>query len=197
MKAAGLGTRKGIPVKVLARGELGESFSARRPVSTMIADAIPATLLLAGTALAIEFILGLAIGVWQAVHRDRRWEAAVTVITLFFYSLPTFWLGLILLLLFGERLHWFPVGGIVDPATHDALSFGSAVLDRLRHLVLPATTLGLIGAAGTRCSLCSDRIMCAPRAPRESVEPPWSGDTRCATPSCHGSRCSGWHFRRC
>jgi peptide/nickel transport system permease protein len=133
----------------LARGELGESFSARRPVSTMIADAIPATLLLAGTALAIEFILGLAIGVWQAVHRDRRWEAAVTVITLFFYSLPTFWLGLILLLLFGERLHWFPVGGIVDPATHDALSFGSAVLDRLRHLVLPATTLGLIGAAGT------------------------------------------------
>lgn len=133
----------------LAHGELGQSFSARRPVRAMIADAVPPTLLLAGTALAVEFILGLAIGVWQAVHRGRHLDTVVTAVTLLFYSLPAFWLGLILLLLFGERLHWFPVGGIVDPATHDSLGFGAALVDSLRHLALPAATLGVIGAAGT------------------------------------------------
>ncbi|MGE5759743.1 MAG: ABC transporter permease, partial [Gemmatimonadota bacterium] len=70
-------------------------------------------------------------------------------LTLFFYSLPTFWLGLVLLLLFGQWLHWLPVGGVTDPALHEALPLAGRVLDRLRHLVLPALTLGLVGAGGT------------------------------------------------
>jgi peptide/nickel transport system permease protein len=133
----------------LAHGELGQSFAARRPVIDMLGDAIPATVLLAGTALFIEFSLGLAIGVVQAVNARRHWDSALTGVTLFFYSLPTFWLGLILLLLFGEWLHWFPVGGIIDPAMHDSFGAIGRLLDRLHHLVLPALTLGLVSAAGT------------------------------------------------
>ena len=133
----------------LAHGELGESFSRRQPVATMIGNALPNTLLLAGAALLLDFTLGIAIGIFQAARVRRRSDAALTHLTLFFYSMPTFWLGLVLLLVFGQWLHWFPVGGIVDPVVHDALPWLGRVVDRLRHLVLPALTLGLIGAGGT------------------------------------------------
>ena len=133
----------------LARGELGESFSQRRPVSQTLADTIPNTLVLAGTALLVNFLLGLALGVFQAARARRPTDVALGNATLVLYSLPTFWLGLALLLVFGQSLHWLPVGGVVDPVVHDSLPFLGRVADRLRHLVLPALTLGLIGAAGT------------------------------------------------
>ncbi len=133
----------------LARGDLGQSFSQRRPVADAIASALPNTLLLTGTALAIDFLLGVVIGVVQAARARRRLDVALTNATLFFYSLPTFWLGLVLLLVFGQWLHWFPVGGVTDPVLHDSMSLGLRLLDRLRHLALPALTLGLVGAAGT------------------------------------------------
>ncbi len=132
----------------LGRGDLGESFSQHRPVALVLEDAIPNTLVLGGTALLIDFLTGLAIGVFQAARARRRSDAALTAVTLFFYSLPIFWLGLVLLLVFGERLHWFPVGGIVDPL-HDSLPPFARAWDRVRHLALPALTLGLVGAAGT------------------------------------------------
>lgn len=133
----------------LARGELGESFSQRRPVAAMLADAIPNTILLTATALAIELLLGLAIGVLQGARAGTRWDAGLTHATLLLYSMPTFWLGLVLLLLFGERLHWLPVGGIVDPVSYSSAGTVAGLVDRLRHLALPALTLGLVGAAGT------------------------------------------------
>jgi ABC-type dipeptide/oligopeptide/nickel transport system permease component len=133
----------------LARGDLGESFSQRRPVADAIAAALPNTLLLTGTALAIDFVLGVVIGVVQAARARRRLDVALTNATLFLYSLPTFWLGLLLLLVFGQWLDWFPVGGVTDPVLHDAMPLGLRLLDRLHHLALPALTLGLVGAAGT------------------------------------------------
>lgn len=133
----------------LLRGEMGQSFSQRRPVAAAIAGALPNTIVLAGAALLIDFLCGIAIGVFQAARARRRSDVALTNLTLFFYSLPTFWLGLVLLLLFGQWLHWLPVGGVTDPALHEALPLGGRVLDRLRHLVLPALTLGLVGAGGT------------------------------------------------
>ena len=133
----------------LARGDLGESFSQRRPVADAIAGALPNTLLLTGSALAIDFLLGVAIGVVQAARARRRIDVALTNVSLFFYSLPTFWLGLLLLLVFGQWLHWFPVGGMTVPVLHDSMPLGLRLLDRLHHLALPALTLGLVGAAGT------------------------------------------------
>lgn len=133
----------------LAHGELGQSFSQRRPVSAMLTAAIPNTILLAGTALAIDFLLGTLIGVLQAVHARRRWDSVLTNVTLIGYSLPTFWLGLVLLLVFGEWLHWFPIGGVVDPVMHNSMGLFARIIDRLHHLMLPALTLGIVGAAGT------------------------------------------------
>ncbi len=136
-------------LRALARGNLGESFSQRRPVADVIATALPNTAVLAGAALLIDFFLGICIGVFQASRARRRSDVALTNATLFLYSLPIFWFGLVLLLVFGQGLHWFPVGGITDPVLYDALSLGGKLVDRLRHLALPALTLGLVGAAGT------------------------------------------------
>jgi peptide/nickel transport system permease protein len=133
----------------VARGDLGESFSQQRPVVLALEDAVPNTLVLAATALAIDLLLGLAIGALQAAYARRRLDTLLTHTTLFVYSLPTFWLGLMLLLVFGQGLHWFPVGGVVDPVLHQALSPAGRLLDRLHHLALPALTLGVVGAAGT------------------------------------------------
>jgi len=96
----------------LARGDLGESFSQQRPVALALEEAIPNTVVLATTALAIDLLLGLAIGAVQAAYARRRLDTLLTHTTLFVYSLPTFWLGLVLLLVFGQGLHWFPVGGV-------------------------------------------------------------------------------------
>ena len=133
----------------VARGDLGESFSQQRPVALALEEAIPNTVVLAATALAIDLLLGLAVGAVQAAYARRRLDTLLTHTTLFVYSLPTFWLGLVLLLVFGQGLHWFPVGGVVDPVLYQALSPAGRLLDRLRHLALPALTLGLVGAAGT------------------------------------------------
>jgi peptide/nickel transport system permease protein len=133
----------------LARGNLGQSFALHRPVADALADALPNTLILTGAALGIELLLGLALGVYQAVHARRLPDVWLGYATLFLNSVPVFWLGLLLLLVFGEWLRWFPVGGIVNPVIHDSLPWAGRVADRLWHLTLPALTLGCVGAAGT------------------------------------------------
>ena len=133
----------------LARGHLGESFALHRPVADALADAIPNTLVLTGVALAIDLLLGLALGVYQAVRARRLPDVGLGYATLFLNSVPTFWLGLLMLLVFGEWLRWFPVGGVVNPVLHDSLPWAGRVADRLWHLTLPALTLGCVGAAGT------------------------------------------------
>jgi peptide/nickel transport system permease protein len=129
------------------RGELGYSFSHRRPVRDVLADALPRTLLLVGLALALSFALGIAVGVLQAERirgpRDR-WLGRVLLLL---YSVPDFWLALLALLLFAYKLPILPPGGIVDPVLHDYLPFGRRLLDRLAHLVLPVITLTLLSTA--------------------------------------------------
>ena len=133
----------------LAHGHLGESFALHRPVADALADAIPNTLVLAGAALALDLLLGLALGVFQAVQARRLPDVGLSYATLFLSSVPTFWLALLLLLVFGEWLHWVPVGGVVDPVVHASLPWAGRLGDRLVHLLLPALTLGMVGAAGT------------------------------------------------
>lgn len=133
----------------LARGDLGESFSQRRPVRAVLADALPWTLLLALAALLIDFLVGLLAGLFQAVRAGRASDRLLTALTLFVYSVPTFWLALLLLLVFGQWLRWLPVGGAVDPVMHATLGPAGKLLDIGRHLLLPALALGLVGAAGT------------------------------------------------
>ncbi len=131
----------------LARGQLGQSFVLHRPVADVLAEALPNTLLLGGTALVASLLLGLAAGAAQAARHRSRTDTALGVVTLVLYSVPVFWLGLVLLLVFGEQLHWLPVSGMTSAASHDGLGAASRVLDVARHLVLPAASLALVQAA--------------------------------------------------
>jgi peptide/nickel transport system permease protein len=129
------------------RGELAYSFSFRRPVRDVIADVLPRTLLLVGLALALSFALGIVVAVLQSERPGGARDRWLGRILLLLYSVPDFWLALVALLIFAYRLPIFPPSGIVDPVMHEYLSPVGRVLDRLRHLVLPVTTLTLLATA--------------------------------------------------
>jgi len=131
----------------LARGELGESFVLHRPVADVLRDALPNTLLLGGTALVVSLLLGVAVGALQAARHRSRTDSVLGAAALVLYSVPVFWLGLLLLLVFGERLHWLPMGGMTTPGGDAGLSWPRHALDVARHLVLPAASLALVQAA--------------------------------------------------
>jgi peptide/nickel transport system permease protein len=135
-------------VSNVLHGRLGYSIALRRPVSEVLAMALPRTLLLCGLALLLSFAIGIGVGLLQAEKprgaRDR-WLGRVLLVL---YSVPDFWLALLALLLFAYRLKWFPVGGITTDVTYDFLSPGGQLLDRLKHLVLPVVTLALLSSAG-------------------------------------------------
>ncbi|MFC0454333.1 ABC transporter permease [Rhodococcus jostii] len=109
-------------------GDLGESYTRHRPVLDLILERLPATALLAVTALAVEMILGASLGLWEALRPTRSWALAATNVALL--SIPPFALGFLLLLAFGYLVPIFPVDG------------GTG----FSHLVLPALTLGVLGA---------------------------------------------------
>jgi peptide/nickel transport system permease protein len=136
-------------LRELARGNLGRSFALHRPVADALAEALPRTVVLALAALLIDFSLGLALGIYQAVRERRFADIALGNVALFINSMPTFWLGLVLLLVFALRLHWFPPGGLSDPVLCPRLGSPYCLLNFLWHLTLPALTLGLVGAAAT------------------------------------------------
>jgi peptide/nickel transport system permease protein len=135
-------------VAAVARGDLGQSFSLRRPVRDALADALPNTLLLMTATLALSFALGVALGVYQALRRGSAGDRALGAVSLLFYSLPDFWLALMAVLIFAYWIPVLPAGGATDPVLYDYLGPLGRVADRLRHLALPAVTLTLLSAAG-------------------------------------------------
>ena len=132
----------------VARGRLGYSHSMHRDVGSVIAGAVPRTLLLMGAALVISFAIGIAVGALQAVRRGSWVDRTTSGLLLLFYSIPDFWLALMALLAFAYWLPVFPAGGMVDQVMHDYMSFGGRVRDVIAHLILPSLTLALLGAAG-------------------------------------------------
>lgn len=134
-------------VASVARGDLGWSFTRAQPVTRAIAGALPHTLLLMGTAIGASLLLGVLLGVAQAVRRGSRFDRVSRAASLGFFSLPDFWLAAILLIVFAKWLPLFPPGGVADPfaASMDAWP---RLLDRLHRLVLPAGTLVLLTTAG-------------------------------------------------
>lgn len=131
----------------MVRGDFGYSFSQRRPVRAALGDAIPNTLLLMGVALATSFLLGIALGAVQAWMRGTLVDKGLGALSLFFYSMPDFWLALVVLLVFSAWLGVFPAGGITDPLMHDYWPFWRRMGDRVMHLALPAATFTLLVSA--------------------------------------------------
>ena len=132
----------------VARGDLGYSFSKHRPVSAAIADALPNTIVLMSCGLIVAFASGIALGVFQAVVRGTFADRATSMASMFFYSMPDFWLALMIMLTFGYWIPIFPIGGVVDQTMYPYLGFWERIADRLHHLVLPVLTLALLAAAG-------------------------------------------------
>lgn len=128
----------------VAQGDLGYSHTLRVPVIRALAAAVPRTLLLMGSALALSFALGIWLGVFEARHRGTPRARAANGASLFVYSLPDFWLALMILLTFAYWIPALPPGGMTDPVMHDYMTPWQAMLDVLRHLVLPLLTLTLI-----------------------------------------------------
>ena len=132
----------------VVRFRLGYSLSMHGYVGSVILDVLPRTLLLMGVALALSFAVGIGLGVLQAWRRNSWVDRALSSVLLVFYSLPDFWLALIVLLVFAYWLPIFPAGGMIDLIMHDYMPLGERILDVLHHLVLPAFTLTLLSAAG-------------------------------------------------
>jgi peptide/nickel transport system permease protein len=121
------------------RGDLGYSYTFRQPVLLLIAERVPATLLLMGTALIIAVVMGIVLGVISSKKPYSLFDNFVTSASLAGYSIPIFWLGQVLMLLFVLWLPLFPVGGMTSlRQEYTGILY---VADVLRHLLLPALTL--------------------------------------------------------
>ncbi len=131
----------------VARGDLGWSFSLQRPVLDVLADALPHTLLLMSIALAASFALGILLAIAQVMKRGSATDRIIGGISLLFFSMPEFWLALMVVVLLAYRFPVFPIGGMVDPVTHGSLGPVSRLVDVARHTVLPALTLTLLYSA--------------------------------------------------
>jgi peptide/nickel transport system permease protein len=126
----------------LVRLDLGFSSIYGKPVSTVILERLPATLLLMCAALSFAFFVGLVLGV-LAARRVNGWtDSLISTLGLVFYATPSFWFGLMAIVLFAVQLNWLPAGGFEE------IGAGYTGLRRARdiasHLVLPTLTLGLI-----------------------------------------------------
>lgn len=119
--------------------DLGFSFRQNMPVFDLVVDRLPATLLLMVAAIVIALVLGVALGVLSAIKVHTWVDNLASLFVLAAYAMPTFWLGLMAIVLFSARLGWLPSGGMVDiSANHTGFAW---VVDVARHAVLPAATL--------------------------------------------------------
>jgi len=138
-------------VRAFFTGDFGYSYTRFRPVAEVLGDALPATLILGGVSLVVIFMVGCAVGTVQAVRQYSFSDTILTVSSLAIYSMPGFWLGLMLVLMVSSPwwpdLLWLPVSGMRS-TDHAFLSPLGRLADISRHLVLPVIALGLASAAG-------------------------------------------------
>jgi peptide/nickel transport system permease protein len=127
-------------IKAFIGGDWGFSYVDGRPAFERIVERIPATLELMGGAFVVALLLAVAVGSLAALRRGRHADRVASTISFMGISMPVFWLGLILQLVFAVELRWFPSAGRFGP-------MGGDLLDRLHHLVLPVITLAVLYAS--------------------------------------------------
>jgi peptide/nickel transport system permease protein len=119
--------------------DFGTSIYFQRPVLDLVLERAPATLLLTGTAMALATASGILLGLWAAWYRGSVADSALSTLSLLGYSIPTFWLGQLLVLLFAVWLNWLPSGGMTSARARYAGM--DHLLDLASHLILPSITL--------------------------------------------------------
>ena len=125
----------------LAHLDFGFSYRQNMPVIDAILIHLPATLLLMLSSITLAFVVGVAAGVVASVKVRTVWDSLVSIAAMFFFAAPSFWLGIMMIVLFALKLGWLPVSGMAT------IGGGGGVLDVLRHLILPTLALGLFYAA--------------------------------------------------
>ncbi len=126
----------------------GVSYSHGRPVTRVLAEALPNTLLLALTAFALDLSLALVLSLLAARRRESGWDHAIRGGSMLLFAVPVFWLGLMAILLFSYVLPIFPAGHMLSPGASE-IGGWRRLTDLLWHLALPATVLGLASFGGT------------------------------------------------
>lgn len=123
----------------LLRGDLGQSIKQRRPVMDLIAQRVPATLRLGLAALVIGYLIGVALGVMAAVYHRTWVDQIIRVMSVIGNAVPAFWLGLLLIIIFGVQLDLLPISGMKNITQRGPQSLG----DALSHMILPVSVLSL------------------------------------------------------
>lgn len=120
-------------------GNLGVSFRNGAPVTSILADRLPATISLAVAGIVIALVIAIPVGVYSALHEGKASDVIVRVVSQFGVSIPDFWLGLLLITVFAVNLGWLPSSGYIP--------LGENPVGWLRQVTLPAATVGLVAAA--------------------------------------------------
>ena len=146
---ADLGLDKPFPVQFArfvenaAQGEFGLSLRQGRKVSSLIAERFPATVELALSAAVIALVVGIPMGVYAAIRRGTFWSQVMMTISLLGVSLPTFLIGILLILVFAVMLKWLPSFGRGDVISLGGWTTGFFTVEGLKHLILPSITLAV------------------------------------------------------
>ncbi len=128
--------------RLVLHGDFGYSVQSGIPAMHLVRAALPASILVVGSALILALVSGIFLGIQAAVRAGSVFDRLTTGVMFFFNALPVYWLGLLVLSIGAIRLHWFPAALLESPF-HDQLDCGARVVDYIRHLVLPVITLGL------------------------------------------------------
>lgn len=151
------------------RGDLGHSFVYNVPALGLVLSRLPATLELAVAAMLIAVVIGIPLGLWAGVRAGSWIDRSIMTGSILGFSLPTFWVGLMLIMLFGVQLGWLPASGRGETVPLFGVPMSFLTLDGLAHLALPAINLALFKLAllirltrsGTREALGQDYVRAA------------------------------------
>lgn len=136
------------PFDGVLQGELGTSFSRHQPVVTILREAAWNTLILTSAALIVDLLVGIALGIVSALKRGEWVDKTISVVGLFLYSMPNFWLGLMLILIFSLWLGWLPASQMSSIGAERLGAMGY-IQDRIAHMIMPVFVLGIASAAST------------------------------------------------
>lgn len=147
-------------------GDMGRSFVYATPALGLILERLPATLELAVSAILIAIVVGLPLGLWAGLRPKGIAGKTIMTVSIFGFSLPTFWVGLMLIMVFAVELGWLPTSGRGQTAMLFGIPFGFLTWDGLKHLAMPALNLSLFNIAliirltraGTQEALLQDYI---------------------------------------
>lgn len=128
-------------------GDLGRSFASSEPAIGLILERLPATLELAIAAMAIAVLFGLPLGLWAGLRPDSLAGKSIIAVSILGFSMPTFWVGLMLIMVFAVHLGWLPAGGRGETVSLLGIPVSFLTWNGLKHLLLPAFNLALFNVA--------------------------------------------------